>query len=638
MALSFPFLAAIACGLGVVYLTFLVSSQAPLPTPPFPPSHAPPQLLLRRFVPFSSFSISFVDLLQLTFGLSGSMDPSGLQCIICPGQPAFSDQSHIITHLESKAHVTRLYKLHLRGYKDADAIVLLNAFDIWFERNNYGQKIRDREAAKEERKNRRSSSGKKAVRSMTEDTPDASVPAVPVGLSHASEAPSALIDPRLADSNTAVKHEADTESFDPWSVTRSASTTDNIDPNLQAFPGVDPAPSTGNRELNGRLSPDATAGIAFHDAVLPVTPKPPRTSEKANVKSSQLESRTEASLIDSQVDDDEINKARLKGVQYPGMGVFDAATKEMRRKRNQKKDGTVLKQMEATSRSVEPTEQIFDAKGKPMKKRVITGNIEDDSPVKGETPIPSKGTVRAKQGMLRDLDPNLPRDSKRKRAKMEVSRIHNKNEEALDTAESEDFINRNAPFGLAFGKEDKDIGFTSRAEERRRKQPGFTVFNDNDQAPISRAPPGTLAPAQLDLHEQSNFSQVHGHNIQTSLDKENIDPTLYTHGQHDPPIWNSKPPVLKRSGSDMDGYASHHFHDANMNIGAGLADTQEDMRCYQSNPLYDPASQLNSYGYPVYGEGVTLMASSDWGANSPGMSSEATVHDEDVAIMRFSWA
>lgn len=568
------------------------------------------------------------------------MDPSGLQCIICPRQPVFSDQSHIITHLESKAHVTRLYKLHLRGYEDADATELLNAFDTWFESNNYGQKICDREAAKEERKNKRSSSGKKAVRSMTEDTPDASVPAVPVGSSRASEASSALIDPRLADSNAAVKLEADTEtqSFDPWSVARSAYAADNIDPNLQAFPGLNPTHSTGNRESNGGLSQDATTDSAFHDAVLPVTPKPPRTREKTNVKSSQLESRTKASLVGSQVDDDEINKARLKGVQYPGMGVFDAATKEMRRKRNQKKDGTVLKQMEATSRSVEPTEQIFDAKGKPMKKRVITGNIEDDSPVKGETPIASKGTLRAKQGMLRDKDPNLPRDSKRKRAKMEVSRSHDKNEEALDTAESEGFTNRNAPFGLAFGKEDKDIEFTSRAEEKRRKQTGFTVFNDNDQAQISRTPPGTLAPAQLDLHEQSNFSQVHGHSIQTSLDKENIDPTLYTHGQLDPPIWNSKPPVLRRSGSNMDGYASHHFRDANMNTGAGLADTQEDVRGYQSNPLYDPASQMNNYGYPAYGEGVNLTSSSYWAANSPGMSSEATVHDEDVAIMRFAWA
>lgn len=568
------------------------------------------------------------------------MDPSGLQCIICPKQPAFSDQSHIITHLESKAHVTRLYKLHLRGYDDADATELLNVFGTWFESNNYGQKIRDRAAAKEERKNKRASSGNNAIHSMTEDTPDASVPAIPVGTSRASEASSALIDPRLADSNVVVKYEADTEtqSFDPWSVTRFASATDNIDPNLYAYPGLDPAHSTGNRGSNGRLSQGATADRAFHDGVLPVTPKSPRTLEKANVKSSQRESRTQPSFIDSQLDDDEINKARLKGVQYPGMGVFDAATKEMRRKRNQKKDGTVLKQMEATSRAVEPTEQIFDAKGKPMKKRVITGNIEDDSPVKGETPVPSKGTLRVKQGMLRDQDPNLLQDSKRKRAKMEVSHIHDKNEGALDIAESESFTTRNVPFGLAFGREDKDIGFTWRAEERRRKQASFTIFSDNDHAAISRAPPGTLAPAQLDLHKQSNFSQVHGHIIQTSLDKENVDPTLYTHGQLDPPIWNSKPPVLKRSGSDLDGYVSYHFHPANTNTGAGLADTQGDTCGYQSNPLYDPALQMSSYGYAAYGEGVTLTGSSDWAANSPGMSSEATVHDEDVAIMRFAWA
>ncbi|KAK2861258.1 hypothetical protein FQN49_004380, partial [Arthroderma sp. PD_2] len=43
--------------------------------------------------------------------------------------------------------------------------------------------------------------------------------------------------------------------------------------------------------------------------------------------------------------------SRLKGIFWPGMDIFDSATEEMRRKRNQKKDGSILKQMEETSES-----------------------------------------------------------------------------------------------------------------------------------------------------------------------------------------------------------------------------------------------------------------------------------------------
>jgi hypothetical protein len=53
------------------------------------------------------------------------------------------------------------------------------------------------------------------------------------------------------------------------------------------------------------------------------------------------------------------DKSKLKGVFWPGMSLFDSATDEQKRKRNQRKDAGVLKNMEQVAAGVEPTECIW---------------------------------------------------------------------------------------------------------------------------------------------------------------------------------------------------------------------------------------------------------------------------------------
>lgn len=115
-----------------------------------------------------------------------------------------------------------------------------------------------------------------------------------------------------------------------------------------------------------------------------------------------------AESLDLAEDDDESEASRLKGLIWPGMDIFDAATEEMRRKRNQRKDGTLLKQMERCSERIEATETIFSPSGIMRKQRAITGNVEDTSPLKGETPVPKKRAVRPKRSALTEINPNLP--------------------------------------------------------------------------------------------------------------------------------------------------------------------------------------------------------------------------------------
>jgi hypothetical protein len=79
------------------------------------------------------------------------------------------------------------------------------------------------------------------------------------------------------------------------------------------------------------------------------------------------------------------DNSRLKGVVWPGMSIFDSATAEMQRKRNQKKHGSVLIQLQATSEDTEPVEFVF-RDGHLEKQRTITGNPESsDSLIEGES-------------------------------------------------------------------------------------------------------------------------------------------------------------------------------------------------------------------------------------------------------------
>ncbi|KAI5304128.1 hypothetical protein KEM56_006820 [Ascosphaera pollenicola] len=117
----------------------------------------------------------------------------------------------------------------------------------------------------------------------------------------------------------------------------------------------------------------------------------------------------DSSYAGSVFGEEELKQVKLKGILWPGMDIFDSATEQMRKKRNQKKDDSVLRRMEITSKTIEPTEQVFSPHGTLQVERVITGNPDDYSPIKGETPVPppsKKRSVRVKRPLSKS-DGNL---------------------------------------------------------------------------------------------------------------------------------------------------------------------------------------------------------------------------------------
>lgn len=86
------------------------------------------------------------------------------------------------------------------------------------------------------------------------------------------------------------------------------------------------------------------------------------------------------------------DSAKLKGVFWPGMNLFDSATLEMKRMRNQRKDGSILQQMMASSAEVEPTEVSYNPDGEFRNSRNIFGPLStENSPV--FIPLPFIGSL-----------------------------------------------------------------------------------------------------------------------------------------------------------------------------------------------------------------------------------------------------
>lgn len=118
------------------------------------------------------------------------------------------------------------------------------------------------------------------------------------------------------------------------------------------------------------------------------TPRPSAGRSKRR-STSGLQSSFGADDEDPDGEASKDKEAKLKGVYWHGMGMFDSATPDMKRKRNQKKAISVLETLQATSEIVTATEQVFDADGDLQRERPITGEPEEDdglSPLKGESP------------------------------------------------------------------------------------------------------------------------------------------------------------------------------------------------------------------------------------------------------------
>lgn len=261
--------------------------------------------------------------------------------------------------------------------------------------------------------------------------------------------------------------------------------------------------------------------------------------------------------------------SRLKGVQWPGMDCFDAASEVMKRQRNQKKDASLFKAMEEASCASEPSELVFSPSGTLRREREITGFVEEeDDLLPGEWTVPkyrrdrrdrrNRGTqelstARRRQGSQRVAlavtDANRPvlgsRVVKREHQPKRSILGDNKRRESSIRASS----SKNNDHGLFHGHfhrahdENEDLQLSMGTTGRRRTS-RLNIFRDDDteveEKPNSPSP--EMVPSSTNRNEQHNALYQRASDAIHSLLETNDSYKL-------PTLSNDTSPILERSDS-----------------------------------------------------------------------------------------
>ncbi|KAI9782171.1 MAG: hypothetical protein M1816_001962 [Peltula sp. TS41687] len=333
-----------------------------------------------------------------------------LRCGICPKRPNFSDLSHLLTHVASKGHLAQQFKATVRASTDEVARGALQSYNDWYQKYGIEQlcanRLKTNEAKKAKARNGRDTAPRAHVSSSSTPSQPETVNDHDFGTINHSSTRHDLEDDSLLASSVdvsaiqAAQHRAHVPRMHLWS-------TETHTPKLEQH----------HRPYEAWLYTN------HYDP--PGHPLEPVSYVQASRLGYPMDSATlDHSPIPAQADDSELvsevvvpqgHEAQLKGVYWPGMDLFDSAPPELRRKRNQKKDGSVLAQMELNSTLVEPTELIFWADGDFKKERRIYSPTELSPSELDMAPPKRRRSSRASKPVLTESSVNVPRPVKRPR-------------------------------------------------------------------------------------------------------------------------------------------------------------------------------------------------------------------------------
>ena len=441
-----------------------------------------------------------------------------LLCNICPKHPNFSDISHLLTHVSSKGHLSHYFKAQVRSRQDPRILHQLEVYDRWYDEHHIEKLLSQRMLLKESKSvahNTRNANNKPSA--FGKPTKGTKKP-VKVGSAARNCGHSVkdedVIDPQLSQTQpTPLTAFTLRRSSLDQPVTDLASQHRAFAPRMRAWPTANlsehGAFRTETREArNNPRAPGETVSdsgsdserLFFRSPMTSIYPDPstmsgpPRmgafrsttpvgeTDPKDGLEDlATAESRPVADEADSN------QSPKLKGICWPGMDIFDSASPDAQRQRNQKKNDSILKQMELNSMVVEPLEQIYWPEGTLKKERIITGMVES-SPLKEESPKPRRRRAARDKGVLRNASTNNPQAAKLGR----LPKLSCRNEEShpadlgdlskraiamLESPTSAHPARRNL---LAEPPEDENVEWEltagdSRAGRKRR----FTVYDDD---------------------------------------------------------------------------------------------------------------------------------------------------------------
>ncbi|KAG5301172.1 hypothetical protein I7I48_01098 [Histoplasma ohiense] len=432
------------------------------------------------------------------------MPSSILKCTICPKKPNFSDVSHLLTHISSKGHLSHYFKLQVRSHQEPEAGESLAVYDQWYKEHNLAGLLSERMLTKEAKKSNSDFAAVERVSSfgrnsrVKESRSAAKPPKQPARTSHLPD----YLDPRMSlpyiatDNSHTVTQEAprissatnNTSKQSPapraplWLICQSrmllpsgAENAIGWKPVSNSSTSEEMSPvSQGKKSLVEQVDNPHTASLRRPRH--PVTPDPFLDNDSLEYVADDDDGESPTGREEA---------TRLKGILWPGMDIFDSATEQMRKKRNQKKDVSILKQMEKTSENVEATELVFSPGGTLRRERPISGEVDDTSPLTGESPIP-KRIPRPRRRPLASSSTNLfnlrgqrrkPTKADRRRHTDSLAELSRQALPLLDCSPTEYPLQY---FANQYVEGDEACKLTFTDYERKPRR-GFTIFNDSKE-------------------------------------------------------------------------------------------------------------------------------------------------------------
>ena len=422
-----------------------------------------------------------------------------LECSICPKSPAFSDQSHLLTHVASKGHLAHYLTIQLRAPKDENARAKYEAFNRWYEKYHIQKLLSQRMSSKESRT--RSKPHTKAEEHPYAPTTAPTNPRPPQNKRSTVQQPNPstvkpenIVDPRLISNPV-----PDTE---PRLLGDSSGQDSAVQHRAYVPRMLDGPPHTPRYQRRSSSVPPYTNSTPKHNRTcgLPedsenecfrafirtplreAYPDPPQFAlNSAPTVLSQTQDAVPKAELKQGPTGRKTAAAVLKGVRYPGMSLFDSASEEAQKQRNQKKDGAVVEQMEHDSEAIEPLEQIYWPAGELKLERPITGNVES-SPYKDLSPPPKRQRARKTTQVLADISTNAPKVGKkrgRKPGKAKGAALQDVAERALEGYPAAYPLDAHMDYNPM--THPSFPARQSNASPPRKRRAHFDVFRDSDE-------------------------------------------------------------------------------------------------------------------------------------------------------------
>lgn len=334
-----------------------------------------------------------------------------LSCQICPKQPTFSDVSHMLTHVGSKGHLSHYFKAQVRSRQEPSMREQLIAYDAWYKENHVEKLLSRRMVLRD---SKQQDPRRKVDPSKIEDSyNDSAIFTANVPQNQVKEE---AIDPRLS-RHLFVPSIPDLEASGPYPYPSA----------LTHSPWVQ-----DEYEASGQYGRLVQLGLTFLAPLEESDDEPlilgytRRCTDIIHAPSTMVESRSSPSsslTMFERPPPKVLEPIKLKGVIWPGMQIFDAASPEAQRMRNQKKIRSITETMRANSEIVEQTERIYWPGGELKRERFITGEVSSSSPAPETPPKPKQTRRRVGRAPLTALNTNSARIQDESPARKSLSRL-----------------------------------------------------------------------------------------------------------------------------------------------------------------------------------------------------------------------